>query len=212
VTKVKVESFRAIARILLNGQKYQLVGQGSVDEDKGIVEGRYEHNIPANDIDPYVFQTVLVTGYPSVCRPNGFSNPFSGVDYSYRREIDFGRHGWMAYTAKCYAPTGRDCKQLDSEFDVEGELTLPELKGASPLIEEWRPQGPGEIASSFEIAWPHRSGRGQVRGEARTIYRPPAGAAISAPRRRHIVFRRVFAADTILEITQESWLAPESAS
>ena len=118
MTRARVERFRAIARITLNGREYELFGSGTIDEDAGVVDGRYKHNIPANDLDPYVFQTVLVTGYPSVCRANGSMNPFVGADYSYRRTIDFGTYGRMSYDARCHLPLDADGRHLHSEFDV----------------------------------------------------------------------------------------------
>jgi hypothetical protein len=211
VQPIKVEEFTAKASLILNGKRRELVGYGTIDELTGFVEGHYRHDVPANDVDPYIFQTVLVTGYPSVCRDDGSGNPFQGADYSYRREIDFGPNGWITYDAHCKIIQRRQKLCLESDFAVIGEVRFPALSGALPLTEEWRPLESGEIESSFEINWPVAGGADFVCGQAKTTYRPSRASQCRIRRRREIVFRHAHAQNQSLEIIQESWLSKDTA-
>jgi hypothetical protein len=206
----EVVAFCARAKVTLNGRKQILTGQGKIDDDGGVVDGRYIHDLPANEnrVDALIFQTVLVTGYPSVCRADALiQNPFRHGDYNYRRQIDFGRHGKMAYHANCWLVRERSHLRLHSEFVVEGELDLPRLESALPLIEHWIPNE-RTIESSFEINWPMIGSTGHVIGKASTEYRPPVGSAkLTGLTTRNIVFEHACSTGTRLEIVQKSWLS-----
>lgn len=204
----KAVEFQARATIVLNGREQYLIGRGNIDSKAGIVNGSYHHNVPANDFDALVFQTVLVTGYPSVCREDdSLRNPFLEGDYHYDREIDFGANGRMRYTADCRLVEHPYGFCLNSEFNVQTELSLPRLKGALPLVERWTPASNG-IHAQFAIVWPTLDGRGQVVGRATTIYQIPSGAQnISEPLIRDIAFRHARSAGDHLEIIQESSLS-----
>ena len=196
--------FAADARLRLNDQDVRLIGRGTIDLDRGIVAGDYEIKRLPVDIDPLIFKTVLVTGYPSVCRSEPGANPFKVGSYRYRRTVDLGEHGSLSYSAICDAEAGR--ATLDSAFEVEGRLALAPLSAAQPIVETWVPRG-RQILGRFTIAWPLRSGDGFVVGDAATEYEIPEGAAnITRVRHRRIEFRKSAADAFRLSIVQASEL------
>jgi hypothetical protein len=209
MTHANVVTFEARAKLLLNGRRSKLEGKGSIDLRLGFVDGKYHHDMPTNDVDPLIFQTVLITGYPSVCRSSPeTANPFHDGDYSYHREIDFGPHGAIQYHANCWLEQRNDDACLQSEFDVQGQLLLPRLLKALPVIEEWHPKL-GTVEATFEIVWPTADGTEPVKGRARTTYRPPvASHRIRRRCLRNIVFHHAVAESDQLELIQESWMVP----
>jgi hypothetical protein len=201
-----VVSFSAHVELRLNKKTARMNGEGTVDLHKGTVSGKYLHDLNDPNVHPMVFQTVLITGYPSVCRAeNNFTNPFQLGDYHYKRDVDFGPHGFLSYAARCWVtPNGRD-SHLNSEFKVQGELTLPELQSAVPLVEAWQPSAEG-IGSRFEITWPVAGGGG-VTGRATTSYFPRRGVTkLAGEVRRHIRFLKAHYTERSLEVIQESWI------
>jgi hypothetical protein len=206
VKHVKPEIFTAKARIVLNGKAHELVGRGTIDVAQGTVDGQYEHDIPANDLDARIFQTVLITGYPSVCRDNGIFNPFKAGNYVYHREVDFGSHGKLSYEARCKFTNSDESRCLESEFDVTGNIATPPLKSALPVTEQWFCERPGEIASRFDILWPTRVDGVFVTGRATTRYSPSFLDFAPVPCRRQIVFHKADVKMQSLKLIQESWL------
>lgn len=203
----RVIEFRATARIHLNGDVYHLAGSGQINDREGIVEGRYNHDVPSDDVDALIFQTVLITGYPSVCagRP-GLHNPFHGHDYRYTRSVDFGPHGRISYSANCWHVPTSDGLTLHSTFDVEGNLKTGRLEPATEVSETWTPIN-DQIHSEFAIEWRHRDQRATLRGNANTVYELPEAISLASPMERQIVFPHACSKDQQLSVIQRSWLS-----
>jgi hypothetical protein len=202
----RVLRFRAVARLHLNQRDYELIGGGEIDDEEGVVRGRYEHNVPADDVDALIFQTVLVTGYPSVCATrSAVRNPFHGQKYRYERHVDFGAHGKIAYQAHCWHEPVPDGLLLDSQFEVEGTINVPRLRPARRVSEAWTSRE-GKIFSTFEIEWPSLAGGDVVRGRATSVYELPFCAELPGTLQREITFPEATAAAHQLSIIQQSWL------
>jgi hypothetical protein len=205
----KIATFGADAHLHLNGNIFRLSGEGQIDEDMGVVEGKYRHDIPEAFVDPRILQAVLVTGYPSVCRNCTIArNPFENIDYSYIRHLDLGVFGQLSYEAECWIEERDAGPHLASRFKVQGQVAnLPALSGALPLTETWR-ETAGGIGGTFQITWPNRRGGQTVIGQATTLYKAPLDAPrIPRPLSRTIVFRSIDASEGSLHIRQESWLS-----
>jgi hypothetical protein len=201
-----LKRFAAVAELRLNDRHIELTGAGVFDAEQGRVAGDYEIRRLPDDIDPLVFKTVLITGYPSVCEAAPGQNPFKHGSYRYRREVDLGVHGRLAYSADCRVDAERPELTLDSRFDVEGALEIPTLMPAQPVVETWVPDG-RRILGRFTIAWPRADGQGFVLGDAKTIYEIPDGAQnIDRVRHRLIEFAEASATSRSLRVVQISKL------
>lgn len=207
-----VVEFEAHARLKFRGRPYELSGAGKVGLACGLVDGTYVHNLPANDFDPLVLQTVLVTGYPSVCASaDGRPNPFQGGSYSYRRWVEFGPSGTIAYSARCWLEQRVRTQCLLSEFDVELDVATPALVSAEPLIEEWAANPPG-IRSKFVIRWRCRNTGDWIVGKARTFYQPVEPCQeVSYRAERTIAFPFAASEGSTLHIRQVSSLREEKS-
>lgn len=203
-----VVEFTAKARIRIGDREFWLNGRGGINDPKGIVTGRYVHDLPANDFEPYVLQVVLITGYPSVCRSTVEQNPFKAGDYSYERHVDFGAHGEIAYKAKCWTEEFSVGRRLHSEFDVRCDVHLPRLRPAHRVRETWQPHG-DKVHSHFDICWPVDGSDERIKARARSIYLPSA-AKLARQIYRGIEFRNVVRDGTNLSLVQESWLDTEA--
>ena len=200
-------SFTANVQLKLNGQTNKLNGNGTLEYPGGIVVGDYEAERNQEDIDLFLFKSVLITGYPSVCCVNpDITNPFQTGDYYYRREIDFGQYGQMSYTADCSHRKQNGKLILDSVFDVTGEVHVPELEKAYPVIETWVPDGE-TIKASFLISWKQKDSDKYIIGRANTVYCIPKGTD-NIPHTIHRAIRFVEAKKSAksLHIVQESHL------
>jgi hypothetical protein len=160
----------------INGTDIAISGSGTFDEAKGVVEGYYELELMPVDAHPLILNAVLITGYPSVCKESGsIANPFRQGDYSYIREVNFGSHGHLRYAAQCREIASENgIKALDSYFQIEGTVVVPELLSTEPLIEYWTPFKRGELDGSFEIRWLTSAGS-FISARAVTTYTLPIG-------------------------------------
>ncbi len=202
----RVTRFEARANITLNGRRRYISGAGTVDSRKGIVKGTYSHDIPIDEVDPKVFQAVLITGYPSVSKnQTGHPNPFEVADYTYTRNVDLGSHGHIRYDARVWAEASETGGVLRSEFEVSCMLNTPELGCAGNVFETWLDKG-SEIASRFDIRWDALDGESAVIGQAATCYRPGGKAPHLPSWQREIFFPMVFADHSQLLVCQRSVL------
>lgn len=191
----------------INGADVRISGSGLFDEPGGIVDGTYMLNAIPAGVDPLIFNSVLVTGYPSVCQTlDGISNPFRPGSYSYTRKVDFGPHGFLAYTAECNKTISQDgVAILKSEFKINGSVTVPTLIGVEPLTECWIPAGPGRLDGTFLIQWLTSAG-GHITGIATTNYLLPRGSETPLrPMQRSIQLHNTLSPG-ILRIHQQSSL------
>ncbi len=199
--------FTAKAKLLLNGQVFNLNGDGTLEFPGGIVLGDYEIDENRDHVDPYIFKAILITGYPSVCCINNdILNPFQTGDYNYQREIDFGKYGRISYTADCTHREQDGKLFLDSVFDVTGKVSVPTLEKAYPVVETWVPDG-DTINASFLISWKQANSDKYVIGRANTVYNIPKGST-NIPHTIHRAIRFVKASKrhTSLHVVQESRL------
>jgi hypothetical protein len=183
--------YSADVRGSINGTDVLISGSGIFQQDSGIVEGTYALEAVPIHIDPLIFNAVLVTGYPSVCQAReGVRNPFRPGSYSYRREVNLGRSGWMAYSAECEERTLKGGnKILESKFRIEGSVSVPRLVRTEPLTEHWVSSQPGRVDGTFAIRWLTSTGT-HVTGIAATKYvLPKADQILAYPVQRRIELR-----------------------
>jgi hypothetical protein len=154
-----VLQYEALIRGHLNGESLIVDGRGLIDQDKGLVEGRYRLVAFPAGVDPLVLEAVALTGYPSVCRASpGTTNPFHGGDYIYKRVVNFGPSGRIAYRAACTINRQSRRRFLVSTFNVSAELRTPPLLGDTSLIETWTAAGGRRLDGNFSIEWQLKSG------------------------------------------------------
>jgi hypothetical protein len=148
-------TYRAVTSGSLNGQNVLVEGLGAFEHADGLVIGNYDfHALPVG-VHKFLFNSVMITGYPSVCKAYGdHSNPFFPGSYKYEREIDFGSHGSISYEATCNEiRTSEDVVELDSKFVLSGKVDVPDLLETSSIIETWVPVRKNQIEGSFLVAW-----------------------------------------------------------
>lgn len=171
----------------LNGHHVSAKGKGVFDCVTGLVSGMYIFAEIDNEFDLSVFNCVKVTGYPSICvTSDGVSNPFADGVYSYIREIDFGKHGKISYSANCaHTAEGGGSVNLQSAFSIQGNIRTPKLIKTEKVVETWTPLDGKRILGSFAIAWRTENGE-YVCGHARTEYTPPLERSLEEIRYREI--------------------------
>lgn len=178
--------FTANASGSINSRPFRLSGVGDLDLNEGTVFGQYEVQEISPGVDSLLFNCVLVTGYPSVCRSHeGAYNPFQQGSYSYLRHISFEGGGNIDYRADCVCDDARTT--LRSTFEVTAELPTTPLEACLPVFETWTPRADQLIDGDFSIAWRRKDG-GELRARARTTYVPPKSSLpLEAIHRRSIV-------------------------
>jgi hypothetical protein len=203
------KNYSATMRGTLNGQSVFSEGNGSYDSTTGLISGIYTYSRIPNSIDLKIFNSVKVTGYPSVCElHNNIENPFSNGSYSYERFIDFGSHGSVWYSAKCAHKNtnNEDDISLTSFFQIDGMLSLPKLLKTEEVLETWVPAGNGRVDGQFTIAWLAEDGH-YVCGKARTQYVLPAGRDLDGLHFRHLrLTNPESSSESVLNIVQASSL------
>ena len=206
--EINMQMYSAQLRGILNDQEVSIVGSGILDADKGVVIGQYFLRKIPPMLHPLVFNSVLITGYPSVCGSLGMSNPFYPGSYSYSRVVEFGENGRISYSAHCIEVSGREGSRLETTFEIEGNLITPPLRGCRPVLEIWTPKGADRIAGSFSIVWETNDGE-TLTGVATTDYIPPPANRLlfQTPRQRN-VFIHSGVAGKILDVEQRSTLVP----
>lgn len=202
-------TYAARLRGHLNGQRVSITGDGLLDYDLGVVSGVYALQDIPHTIHPLIFNSVLVTGYPSVCAVKKTMNPFHPGSYTYAREIDFATHGHISYVARCIELTDVfGNSHLDSSFDIEGCLSVPDLADCSPVEERWIPCGGKCILGNFQIHWNSIDG-GVVSGIAVTHYVIPENNLLPLDVRRRWITLRSETEGHILKIHQKSVLCSD---
>jgi hypothetical protein len=199
--------YQAEMRGSINGSDVRISGSGLIDEVGGIVDGTYMLSAIPAGVDPLVFNSVLITGYPSVCQTcDGITNPFRPGSYSYSRKVDFGPHGYLEYTAECNETMSQDeVTILDSEFRINGSVTVPKLTGIEPLTECWIPAGQGRLDGEFLAQWLTSAG-GHVTAIATTKYLLPKGNETPLRKMQRSIQLRNRLSPGMLRIHQQSSL------
>jgi hypothetical protein len=195
----------------INGVHLKVDGCGTLEPVSGRVKGEYKLIRFPNLLPPRVLNSVMVTGYPSVCQENKTAaNPFAKGSYNYVRRLDFGSRGELVYTAVCTeVENNPDSAWLDSHFEITGNVDIPALIETAPIIETWTPLTERTLDGHFTIVW--RSGTGTcITAEAKTEYKlpdcavPPAGTLY-----RFIELENAFGMTGTLKIDQRSRLFGE---
>lgn len=199
--------FVALAELELNDEQVRLTGRGSVEPNDGIVEGTYQYEPLPGLVDPFIFKSVLITGYPSICQSrDGKINPFKAGSYRYRRTVDFGEHGALRYEADCKIDGSDSEARLVSTFVGEGDLSIPPIEIASPVVETWVPAG-RQVRGTFLIGWRRKDGQGYVVGRAHTEYELPVEAdPLACLVHRRISFPLASSNSTSLQVKQSSFI------
>jgi hypothetical protein len=196
----------------INGIDLDVGGRGTLDAYSGRVNGSYELTRFPRTLHPRILNSVMVTGYPSVCEePPGLSNPFAHGSYSYVRQLDFGSRGKLIYSAQCHdIEDDLESNCLDSYFEINGEVDIPQLTATAPIVETWMPVSEGRIDGCFAISWSGPDAQ-QISAVAKTEYSLPKGALQPT----QALYRLIELQNTcdvmgILEIRQKSRLLPET--
>ena len=175
------EKFEANLTARINGAVVTLNGAGFRDETNGLVEGNYQISDIPEGFHPLLLNAFLITGYPSETRiTEGAMNPFKGVSYGYSRRVTFLEGTTLAFKAQCiYQKTmGRkEGSTIFSEFDLNGEVHVPDLVEVEPLVETWVPVAPGRVIGTFTMVWRAQDGR-RVVGNAVTEYILPTSVTM----------------------------------
>lgn len=144
-------AFTAVLTGALNGEPLDLVGKGTIDEENGLTDGRYEvRQLPA-DLDPRSLGAYLMTGYPNSCATSGakVGNPFSGSGYVYRRDYMFDTGERACLRMRCELSD----HGLESYFHLEGETpSLKDVTGLADIHELWDPKS-NHIKGRFDAVW-----------------------------------------------------------
>lgn len=191
----------------VNGTHITVTGRGSFDLGKGTVSGSYELGDIPQGMDALIYNSVLITGYPSVCA--GDDNPFSDRSYSYVRKIDLGRYGKLEYQAECKLQVQDDRETfLESSFELTATLEVPKLIASEPVVETWVPNGRNVILGIFTIGWRTEAGCFVV-GHAQTHYSLPGkGPELRGIRHRFIRLENQIQGATMV-VHQQSMLLGE---
>jgi hypothetical protein len=166
--------YDAIAYGQINDAAFRLNGNGTFDQPNGRVNGLYEIEDLPPGIDALIFNAVLITGYPSVCKSSPLlTNPFQIGSYSYRREIAFDSGERLVYTADCSVVDSSST--LHSTFVLGGTVPARKLASTDPLTETWTPLQSAKIEGEFRMSWVGSDGQ-RLSGTARTMYSLPTSA------------------------------------
>jgi hypothetical protein len=171
---MKINRFVANCVAHLNGEKLEIRGNGT--RANGIIEGLYKSSLfqPFGDIariNHQIFNCLLVTGYPSETEAReGSINPFAEVPYSYDRTVTFSDGN----VVQLHTEVWFEGSELQSTFDVNGAVNLPELVSVDPTVETWAPLGDNRVMGTFLMTWTSLGGE-KISARADTIYRIPSG-------------------------------------
>lgn len=165
-------TFSAVLSGTLNGEPVDVTGHGTINEDQGITNGRYDIRHLPDDMDSRSLGAFLLTGYPNSCatRFANIGNPFSGGAYHYRRIYAFDSGESITLKMHCELSTDR---HLSSSFVVEGTAPpLGEVRDIAPIHELWAP-AETNISGEFAVSWlGHRPGSVAATATASSCYSP----------------------------------------
>lgn len=143
-------TFSATMTGSVNHEALSLTGQGQIDPSLGLAEGRYTFRTLPKSFDPNLLTAFLITGYPDAAASIGnVANLFRDHSYGYRRTVTFREGGELRFRASCMLKGGH----ITSKLHLVGQVEVPELTSAEPLVESWEPNGPGGVLGHFTISW-----------------------------------------------------------
>lgn len=205
--KPKEMRFSASLDGSLNGKAVSVIGSGLLLVERGVVDGEYAIEGLDNNVHPFVFNAVMVTGYPSVCRvAPQTSNPFWPGSYRYDREVRFGALGALSYSAECIVEVDSNgVSFLDSRFQLTGHVQTPELRSCERILETWTPIEPGRLEGTFDISWRTVDGA-LFTGSAKSQYYLPRGRGLEDVHCRSIKLNNLRHTQNSLALHQESEL------
>jgi Green fluorescent protein len=134
----------------INSSTLDLGGHGIIDHQAGQTTGVYLIWKSPVEFSPYLLGPMLITGYPNASQSiDGAQNIFKGRSYGYRRQIKFNSGHRLYLRAECDL-----CNRvLKSRFSITGAVPRVAISPLEPLVESWRPAGPGRIRGEFGAAW-----------------------------------------------------------
>lgn len=196
--------YTALASGTVNDRPLRISGSGHFEMPLGLVVGEYLIQEVPPGFDTLLLNSVLITGYPSVCRHVGKAkNPFAEASYRYSREIRFSTGETLAYSADCVIENGN----LKSSFALQGHVPTVSLGRTLPVTEIWRQSRGNAVYGEFEIVWETLAGS-SVSARAQTHYTPAEGSApLQTDHHRSIIIENRRPAPSILQIRQESSLS-----
>lgn len=180
----------------LNGHAFKLVGGGNGKPFDGMVHTSLKSTNGPLPFPVVLLSPVLIMGYPT------FSNYHRGAfdlfklsnGYNYERHFQFENGGHMDTVHKIAYQSNK----LVGDFHVvSADVKFTDLlDDVEPAVETFIPAGPGEIESSFVIAWRLREG-GFFRAYVQSEYHLTHNAQLPYPQFRHITFDTKCTADGI---------------
>jgi hypothetical protein len=165
-------TFSAVLSGSLNGEAVDVRGDGTINEDRGLTDGRYDIRRLPNDLDSRSLGAFLLTGYPNSCatRYANVGNPFSGGGYHYLRIYAFDSGEEITLNMRCELSAD---SHLTSSFVVSGNApSLGGVRDIASIHELWAPSE-SNIDGKFEVSWlGHRPGAIVATATATSCYSP----------------------------------------
>lgn len=173
----------------VNGLHFELKGTGQGFAPTGLVsvEANLTSGMLPKDFNLALFAFTLLVGQPDISqKAPGALNPFQLVagGYSCVRQLDLGENGYLVGR---HAVTPLEGTNRTAQFEISGEVCVPELIGVEPTSEIWMPGENGLICGVFPLIW-RTADDSFMMGTVHSEYNLGIGSKLAGVMRRDISF------------------------